>query len=555
MATAKYPKIELREFKDGLRVGVPDRLYKPNESPACWNVSFSDPKAAITKRMGYQLKHTTSMDGSGSPVTWMTQFFNSQGADFFLGFTCASAGAGSASVFHWNSATDSWTHMGASAVGSAWSPVYTHPILTETFADQVMAINQAGDSPIYFSGGMASWEMMPVSAAAGYTFRNTFTSQGNAISACVPCQSMKGYKNYLFIANTTEGGIVHNSRVRWSDLEDPFAWPSANYIDLDPNDGDYIVGMEVLGDHLIVFKERKIYAIDYIGGIYLFDSELRVEGRGCVAGQSITSVYNDLIFAAEDGIYAFTGHDIEETSYDIKDMILDINATNRNLIQSAPMEEEDQLWFVAPSGDSAINNIAFVYDYDQECWTVNSINAASLGFYYVVGDLTLGDLADSWDSYSMAWDDRSNLANTSIMCLGTYNGFVGDLGFSTSDGVSGDIVGVYKTPWLDMGDPARTKRIMRIIFYLMDEGTSTYGLTWNLRTDYNPNMTPVASGVISLSGTTAGDMKVERLDITQQARAFQLEIRTNNRGEPWTLYEIHIEYTNKGTPKIDSKLA
>jgi len=543
----------MRNFSKGLHLGIAPRAYQLNETPHCWNIDFY-PEGTISKRTGYSLKHTGSMDGSGSPVTWLEQFFTSQGADYLIGFTAVSAGCDSGSVYHWNSATDSWTHMGSSIQGSAWTPEYTDPIKTETFADHIIAMNSTSDNPIYWDASGASWETIPASFAAGYTYQATKDSLGAAISAMVPCKAIKGYKNYLFIANTVEGGVTYNSRVRWSDLEDPFAWPSSNYIDLDPNDGDYIVAMEILGDNLIIFKERKIYSISYIGGIYVFDSELKVEGRGCTSPQSITSIYNDLIFAAEDGIYAFTGHDIEDTSYKIKDAIVDINPTNRDIIQSAPLEEKNQLWFIAPSGASNTCNVAFVYDYDQECWSINSMDLSSLGFYYITDDLTMADLDDVWDAYTQAWDERFSLANTSVLIVGTYDGKVGDSGYSSSDGGS-DIVGIYRTPWLDMGEPRLTKRLMRITFFVRDEGTAGYNLTWRLRTDYDDLQTPVESGELSLSGGHAGYMIEKRIDITQQAKSFQLEFRTDQKNEPWRVYEVHVDYTMKGSPSVDSEKA
>lgn len=548
---AKYQTVELRDFTKGLRIGYPDRSYQLNETPDCWNIDFY-PEGAITKRTGWEPKHATSMDGSGSPVIMLDQFFANNGSDFLFGFTAVSASCGSGSVYVWKSSTDSWTHMGSAVIGSGWTPQYTDPILSETFADRFIVTNCTSNNPIYWTTSVvSSFQPLLVSGVAGYVYHDTFDSGGNAISACVACKALKSFKNYLFIANTTEGGTSYPGRLRWSGIEDPHAWPTANYMDLDPNDGDFIVGMDILGDYLVVFKERKIYAISYIGGMYLFTSELRVDGRGCVSPQSLTSIRNDLIFLAEDGFYQFTGHDIKEISYGIKPYILDINPSNKSIVQSAPLEEKNQLWFIAPSGDSDTCNVAFVYDYNQENWTINSLDLSALGFYYVTDDLTMADLTNAWNTYTISWDDKFTLANTSVLIVGTYDGIVGDMGFATNDGGLA-IDGKYRTPWIDMENPLTTKRILRITFLQECEGTSTaYNLDWKLRTNWNKDMDPVLSGTIPVSGNTGGIMIESRIDLSLQARSFQLEFGTDGADEPWKVYNIYIDYMTKGTPAVD----
>lgn len=547
MSRPKYNQLIIRDFTKGLYLNKPDRSYDLQETPEVWNVAFY-PEGALTKRTGYKLKMAagTTMDGSGSPVRRIEQLFTSDGNTYLVGFT-AGSGTTSGSVYHWNSSSSTWTHMATSLyAGVNWDPAYDDVIQTEIFTDKAIATMGTSQSPIYWEADENSWEILPVSGGSSSYVYVTGGTMPVGVTGCVPCNSLKGFRNYLFMGGTYEDGVLHNSRVRWSALENPYQWNYEDYIDLDPYDGDFIVAMEVLGDKLIVFKERKIYSISYVGGIYLFVHEIEIDGRGCIAPQSITSIYDDLIFLAQDGIYSYTGA-FEEKSRKIKDAMLNINPTNMHLVEAAPLEEYNQIWFIAPSADSLLNNVAFVYDHSQDNWTVHSIDLSSLGFYYVSDDLTLGDLTDPWDSYDMAWDSRFSLANTPLMICGTYDGLIGDMGFATADGASGDIDSSFKTAWFDFDDPNRTKRLIRLTFYVASEASSTYGLNWYLRKDWDSEGTPVASGVLPLSGQDYGVMLEDRIDISEQGRSFQIEIANDQAYQSWRLYEIRVDYMVKGT--------
>lgn len=65
------------------------------------------------------------------------------------------------------------------------------------------------------------------------------------------------YSNYVFTGNTT----ANPSRVSWSALKDPETWPSSNFIDLNPDDGQGIVGMFVDGQNIVVLKKTSAWRI------------------------------------------------------------------------------------------------------------------------------------------------------------------------------------------------------------------------------------------------------------------------------------------------------
>jgi hypothetical protein len=70
------------------------------------------------------------------------------------------------------------------------------------------------------------------------------------------------WRGFMFAFNTTEGGQVYSSRVRWSDLNNPTVWSSggsslADFQDLDY--GEEILNVAELGGYLHVFTDKSIY--------------------------------------------------------------------------------------------------------------------------------------------------------------------------------------------------------------------------------------------------------------------------------------------------------
>lgn len=64
-------------------------------------------------------------------------------------------------------------------------------------------------------------------------------------------------KNYMFSAATT----ANQSRVSWSAIKDPTTWPASNFVDVNPNDGYAIVGLEYDGQSIIIFKTNGAYKL------------------------------------------------------------------------------------------------------------------------------------------------------------------------------------------------------------------------------------------------------------------------------------------------------
>lgn len=135
----------------------------------------------------------------------------------------------------------------------------------------------------------------------------------------IPKGKFSIYYNSFHIASGVDGQL---SRIYIATLADPtdftnaattlnnstevpgasvFAGTGANYIDIQPEDGDYITGLGVFQDVVVIFKQFSTYqlTLDATGTPTVAPI---TKAAGCIAPKSVVAVENDLYFLSREGI-------------------------------------------------------------------------------------------------------------------------------------------------------------------------------------------------------------------------------------------------------------
>src|SRR6266446_3895513 len=218
--------IPLRDFHGGVNTKAADSLVGIDECRNCSNV-VSTSRGSIKKRNGCQ---TFSSGFTSSP----TQIMSLAGIEV----------------------------VGPNLVATALTKIYSIGT-TGTNADITGAA---------VSGSNSRWEIIeaPTSGGQGpvYMMNGTdpnlyWTGAGNVVAWTAASGTLPVGKYCIYWKNKVwVAGIAANpSRLFWSDVGDPRAWPAANVVDLDPNDGDIITGLGTFGPYLLVFKRNKVFRI------------------------------------------------------------------------------------------------------------------------------------------------------------------------------------------------------------------------------------------------------------------------------------------------------
>ena len=157
------------------------------------------------------------------------------------------------------------------------------------------------------------------------------------------------------------------SRVRYSAILDPETWGAFDFIDFNPEDGDYITALMRYGQNLIISKKRSMALLtgnkstNY--NVSWLDSEQGVTGL-----RAITQADKYVCYVAQDGI-RFT--DLAQSVVATERLLPDWDRINhRRLNQASMVYWRNKLLVALPTSNSLINNEVWVYDFLRNSWSI-----------------------------------------------------------------------------------------------------------------------------------------------------------------------------------------
>lgn len=451
-----------RQNNGGLNSTSSPTSLQDNESSSLLNIDF-DKFGAIKKRGGTSQLNTTAFN-SGAAWNGLVWFEKSNGNKYLIG-TCGNKIGEATSLSQ--TATPFTDRTGALTI-TAGNNNHT------SFAIHL-------DTVIGTNGVDAPWQATGGSNATALTVPTNLTT---AKYVCV-------YSNYTFLANVTVSGTSHKSRVYWSAIDSISSWDSADFRDVSKNDGQEITGLAVLGETLVVFKNRSIWL-----GFFTGDSDIPFIFRksrsavGCTAGQSIQELENGLKFRSADGYYYFDGNNSFKTSDRVTATIRTFNENRKEEVVSAyNISKNMYISSETISGGTTHNrNMTWTFQGD-------TINAWSL-----------------YDGLAANCFARVYSSGQEKIYFGDYSGYVYLMDDGTDDypaGVQTAINAYYYTKWLDYGDLIIKKASPIIsIYHQYDNCTLNFVYSFNFESGDTYSQSLFLGGGSSLFGTAIFDTDV-----------------------------------------------
>lgn len=137
------------------------------------------------------------------------------------------------------------------------------------------------------------------------------TTFNDAAAAAPVSKYVTIVRDFVVCANLNTGDA--SSTVQWSDINDFTDWTaggaSQSDIQIIP-DGGNITGLSG-GEFGLIFLQRSIVRMSYIGSPYFFQFDTISRNLGCLEGNSIAQHGSVTYFLAEDGFYACDGRSVE----------------------------------------------------------------------------------------------------------------------------------------------------------------------------------------------------------------------------------------------------
>lgn len=185
--------------------------------------------------------------------------------------------------------------------------------------------------------------------------------------------------NYLVGVYERLGTEHYPYSFRWAAEGTNDQWIATETIDAGEFDisdtPDKCVALHRLGDDLVVYKERTIVPVTFVGGNEVFGRRAAVAGTGLIGPYALAMAGDRHIFMGQENFYSYTGGNVVDDS--VGDMIRDkvypeLNKTTANQSRAIYLRDRLEMVYFYPSLDNVDDvgcDKAVIYNLKDGTWT------------------------------------------------------------------------------------------------------------------------------------------------------------------------------------------
>lgn len=164
--------------------------------------------------------------------------------------------------------------------------------------------------------------------------------------------------------------------IRWSDQEDPAMWtPTATNSsgDIRVPLGSYIVGVQQTRQETLVFTERSLHSLQYIGAPYVFSLQTLSDNVSLIGPNAAISVNNVTYWMGSDKFYAYSGR-VETLPCSLRRYVYSDLNMDQSYQTTVGLNEQfgEIMWFYC-SKNSVVIDKYVVYNYLENIWYYGEI--------------------------------------------------------------------------------------------------------------------------------------------------------------------------------------
>lgn len=473
---------EQKDFTGGLNLRSDQFQLADNESPEMLNVEV-DPRGGVFSRGGFARINADDIGGTWNPQK-ITSFDSAYGRKLML--------ASGNKLLYFSAPNFAPLSVGGTDITASG----THGFCVAIWGQTLYAASGTTGT----NGGY-SWDGLnpPVALSASGSSPNNWQTRAAAPAGKMPqCEHLVVHANKLFVANTTEGGVAHPNRIRWSDEELPTNWVQDDYIDIFGGGGS-ITGMVVVNGVLVIFKANAIYAL-YGYSSVIGDDDFRLvqvsNDVGCANHHSMVATESGVFFySARKGLFFFDG------------------ANLNNIFE--PMRPAFDLGYINPAAPEAVS----VFAVGRRIWvsvpyatdgsaptdpTVNFVYDPTMGSYTMFATADGYGLVDGVDFRTDGgeeWRVAAHPVEPIVMRVDLYDASYDKINV---DGSESGFDTYYRTKWFDAGSYMQRKMFRRPDL-VMRETETVQNITVDVYHDYQESEgSEKRSFVVGLSPTVTG---------------------------------------------------
>lgn len=398
----------------------------------------------------------------------------------------------------------------------------------------VLVMNNGVDQPQYWGGNVAN-DLATLTAW----------------NANWRAASVRPFKNYLIALDVTKSGTRYPHMVKWSHAADPGAIPTS-WDETDPTKDageqdlaetpDLLVDQLPMGDLNIVYKERSMYAMQYIGAPFIWrftrlPGDVGMLARGCAVatpmGHVVLAAGDVILHSGQGPKSLLTGrmrrwlfNNIDSTSY------------KRAFVTANPPKNE--VWICFPGVGATVCTQALVWNWVDDTLGPRDLSSVTYGAFGQINYTA----ANSWNSDTEAWNDDATAWNQdeyspadARLLLASTTPLISlvDTGV-TFNGTA--IAATLERSGIALDDPYSVKMV-RAVYPRVDAATGTQ-LTIEVGASMDVEKAPVWQSPVTY--TVGSTLKA---DAFAQGRFLALRIKSTGK-QPWRLKSIDLDVVKTG---------
>jgi hypothetical protein len=214
----------------------------------------------------------------------------------------------------------------------------------------------------------------------GYNLNSSSTFQDLAADA--PQSRYVTVVRDFVVSAYVNSSTVYPYRVQWSALGDESSWANSATTQADFQDipdGGSIVGITG-GEYGLVFMDRSIHRMSYIGSPLVFQFDNISRNLGCYEANSIVQYGGTSFFLADDGFYACDGQQVLPIGNEKVNRYFynDVDEGLLNLMSAAidPFRKL-VIWAYASQASATVDKL-LIYNYQTNRWTSGTTDASRI---------------------------------------------------------------------------------------------------------------------------------------------------------------------------------
>lgn len=185
-------------------------------------------------------------------------------------------------------------------------------------------------------------------------------------------------RDFVVLGDVTDGDGNHPYRVQWSALANATQWPTpltqearaaqSGYQDCYSEYGkvQYVAQGEEFG---LIFQERGIVRMSYVGGDAVFSFFTFERKRGLVTRKAAAQIGEQVYFLAGDGFYATNGQEVSPIGYGRVNRWFLSNCADLSKVRAAVDSGTQCVYWAFPSTSSGVCDRVAIYNFAENQWS------------------------------------------------------------------------------------------------------------------------------------------------------------------------------------------